>query len=331
MMIKFGYFLLTVAVLLLGGCETTAVHHPAESRPAASAVSAQALKPRALEILRTSLRHENPYVRNHAIEVVVETRQKEMMSDIIRLTGDASVPVRFAATVAAGDMRCYGCEQPIRERLNDEDANVRLAAAYSMIKLNYPEYHADLRQAAAHTDQTVRANALLLLGKNGDRDDLDLLYRAMRDDTASEKVKIQAIDSIAQLKDARLYRNKLWALLISKYADDRVMGIRGMGALGTLDAHNAIITMLTDDVPEVRLCAAEQLGRLGDPAGREEVAQYLRNHADLSRGDVATMLAVMAIGRIGTPELTDWLPKALDSQSDVIRLTAAQSVLLLAK
>ncbi|HDS84480.1 MAG TPA: HEAT repeat domain-containing protein, partial [Phycisphaerales bacterium] len=291
----------------------------------------QALKPRALEVLRASLRHENPYVRNHAIEVVVETGQKEMMSEIIRLMGDTAIPVRFSATAAAGDMQCFGCEQPIRERLKDDDANVRLAAAYSMIQLNNPEYHADLRRAADHADQTVRANALLLLGKNGDRDDLDLLYRAMRDDTASEKVKIQAIDSIAQLKDARLYRNKLWALLISKYADDRVMGIRGMGALGTLDAHNAIITMLTDDVPEVRLCAAEQLGRLGDTTGREEVAQYLRNHADLSRGDVATMLAVMAIGRIGTPELIDWLPKALDSQSDVIRLTAAQSVLLLAK
>jgi len=330
-MIKFGFFLLTVAVVLLGGCETTSVHHPEEGRPATSAAAPQALKPRALEVLRASLRNENPYVRNHAIEVVVETGQKEMMSEIIRLMGDTAIPVRFSATAAAGDMQCFGCEQPIRERLKDDDANVRLAAAYSMIQLNNPEYHADLRRAADHADQTVRANALLLLGKNGDRDDLDLLYRAMRDDTASEKVKIQAIDSIAQLKDARLYRNKLWALLISKYADDRVMGIRGMGALGTLDAHNAIITMLTDDVPEVRLCAAEQLGRLGDTTGREEVAQYLRNHADLSRGDVATMLAVMAIGRIGTPELIDWLPKALDSQSDVIRLTAAQSVLLLAK
>mgnify|MGYP001110137148 CR=1 FL=1 len=58
----------------------------------------------------------------------------------------------------------------------------------------------------------------------------------------------------------------LWTRLISAYADDRVMGIRAMGALGTPEAKNALTTMLDDPVPEVRLAAAEQVGR--GPAGR---------------------------------------------------------------
>lgn len=316
------------AAALLTGCETTtAQRQGGASRPP---VSPATLKPQAMDILRQSLRHENPYLRNHAVEVVAETRQREMFSDIIGLMDDETIAVRFSATVAAGQMRCYGCETQVRDRLEDADENVQLAAAYSMVKLGYPDYHDRLRQAIDHRDQTARANAVLLLGKLGDRDDLDLLYQAMRDDRSSERVKIQAIESIARLGDTRMYRSKLWALLISKYADDRVMGIRGMGALGTEEAQKAIATMLSDDVQEVRLCAAEQLGRLGDLSGRDEVARFFAQNANLDQDDVAAVMAVMAIGRIAAPELTGYLPQALDSRSEIVRLIAAQSVLLLA-
>lgn len=321
-------FVLFVAVMM-NGCENQT---SAPAAPSAAPISlSRSLKPRAVEILRESLRHENPYIRNHAIEVAADTQQKDMMAEIIRLGDDPAVAIRFAAVTAAGDMLCVGCEQDVRKHLRDEDENVRLAAAYSLVKLNYPEFHESLRQAVNHEDQTVRANAVLLIGKAGNRDDLEILYKIIRDDRADEKVKLQAIDSIARLKDTRLYRSKLWALLISKYADDRVMGIRGMGALGTIDAKNAIITMLGDDIPEVRLCAAEQLGRLGDKTGRDEVAGYLAKNSDLNQPDMATLLAVMAIGRIGTPDLAAYLPKALNSRSEMVRLSGAQSVLLLAK
>lgn len=325
---KCRVMMVLIGFLAASGCET---------RPPAPAVTTETaripvtLKPRAVEILRESLRHENPYVRNNAIEVAAETQQKEMMGEILRLMDDEAVAIRFSAVTAAGDMLCVGCEQAVRKQLTDADQNVRMAAAYSLVKLNYPEYHEHLRQGVNHEDQTVRANAVLLLGKVGDFADIDLLYKVMRDEHSDEKVRFQAIESIARLKDTRLYRSKLWALLISKYADDRVMGIRGMGALGNQDAKNAIITMLSDDVPEVRLCAAEQLGRLGDRTGRNEVAAYLARNPDLNQSDMANLLAIIAIGRIGTPDLAAHLPKAMNSRSESIRLAAAQSVLLLAQ
>ncbi len=324
-----AYYLTTVltGICLLTGCSSTSIIVP---REAETTVPPTTLKPRAMEILRDGLKNPNPYIRNNAIEVAAETQQKELMTEIVRLMGDPSVAVRFSAVVAAGDMLCYGCEQDVRKRLNDEDENIRIAAAYSLMKLNYPEYHTALGQALQSSDQTVRANAALLLGKIGDSGDIALLYKAMRDESSSEQVRIQAIESLARLKDYRLYRSKLWALLISKYADDRVMGIRGMGALGNSDAKNAIATMLTDDILEVRLCAAEQLGRLGETSGKEHVAAYLQS-ADINQADIANRLAVMAIGRIGTPNLTAYLPRALTSKSEMIQLTAAHAVLLLTK
>lgn len=329
---KITMMIALAGILSVGGCQSPA---PSSTVTVTEpTVLPRTLKPRAVEIVRSSLGHANPYIRNNAIEVAVETQQKEMMAEIVRLMDDPAIAIRFSAVTAAGDMLCVGCEQDVRKRLSDEDENVRLAAAYSLVKLNYPTFFTALRQAVSERDQTVRANAVLLLGKAGDRSDIELLYKLLRDDSADEKVKFQAIESIARLKDTRLYRSKLWALLISKYADDRIMGIRGMGALGTQDAKNAIMTLLGergDDVLEVRLCAAEQLGRLGDRTGRDEVAAYFAGNPDLNQPEMATLLAVMAIGRIGTPELAAVLPAALNSRSDVIRLTAAQSVLLLSK
>ena len=322
-----NYAVILAAVLGLLGCDSPNVSDRSSSGSTTAAI--QQLRPRAMEILRHSLQDQNAYLRAPAVEVVVQTDQKELMPDIIRLMDDPTVAVRFAAIVAAGDMQCFGCEQAVRKHLASEDDNIRLAAAYSLFRLGDTASADVLRQGLSSADSTVRANAALLLGKAGNRQDIPLLYGLLKDQTADDKVRIQAVESIARLKDVAIYRSKLWALMISQYADDRVMGIRGMAELGTTDAKNAIATMLSDDVPEIRLFAAEQLGRLGDKSGKDEVAGYLNKLSTFNQSDFGTITAVMAIGRIGTPELTAHLPKALNSDSAIVRLTAAQSVLLL--
>ena len=108
------------------------------------------------------------------------------------------------------------------------------------------------------SDQQVRANAAFLLGKTGDKSALPLLYEAIRDEASDDRVRLNSVEAIARLGDERIYQ-KLWAMLISAYADDRVCGIRAMGALGNSQARDAILTMLKDDLAEVRLVAAEQL------------------------------------------------------------------------
>jgi HEAT repeat protein len=317
--------LLAVA-FLLSGCQG---NQATGSTSDEMAIHLKTLRPRALEILKTHLKHNNPHIRGSAIEVAIETGQKDLMAEIVTLMADPTVAVRFTAVMAAGDMLCYGCEQSVRKHLEDPDENVRLAAAYSLLKLKYPEFHLPLSQAVTSTDPTVRANAVLLIGKVGNKEDIPLLYKVMRDESSDEMVKLQTVESIARLKDIRLYRSKLWALLISKYADDKMIGIRGMGALGTTDARDAIATMLGDDIEEVRLSAAEQLGKLGNKAGEKEVAAFFAKSPNLDDTTVANQLAIMAIGRIGSPRLTAYLPKALNCRSEINRLAAAQSVLLL--
>jgi len=128
-----------------------------------------------------------------------------------------------------------------------------------------------------------------------------------------------------------MYRSKLWALLISKFADDRVMGIRGMGALNTPESRGAIVTMLQDDVPEVRLTAAEQLARLGDKRGETQVYEYFQTQPDLNKMDMANGMAVRAIGYLASSRLNSLLPQIIETPSRDLQLIAAQAVLLQAK
>ncbi len=319
---------LMLALVVLAGCTEDQQFTPTLFN---QQTKAQSLQPQALTILKSGLNHDNAYIRNHSVEIVAVTGCRKLMPDLLSRLKDSSIAVRFSAASAIGDMQCFGYEKQVRSLLNDSNENVQIAAAYALVRLNQLKYHEKIRQAARSADQTVRANAVLLLGKLKNRDDLNLLYEILNDPASLDKVRLQVVESIAQLGDGRIYRSKLWALLISKYADDRVMGIRGMGALGSAEAKNAILTMLQDDIQEVRLAAAEQLGRLGDDRGQEEILRYFQSNPDLNNVNMANNMAVMAIGRIGSKRLQSYLPAALSSQSDYIRLLGAQSVLLLAQ
>jgi HEAT repeat protein len=280
-------------------------------------------------IVQQALADQDPLVRVNAIEVVATTRRIRLMPSVQRLLGDEFIPVRFAAALAMGDLQYSLAKEDVARLLNDENENVRIAAAYAMSRLGSADSFEMLRQAIASSDQTVRANAALVLGKAGDRRALALLYIALRHQDSDDKVRFQAAESIAMLGDKWIFP-KLWSMLISAYADVRVIGIRAMGALGTDEAKNALLTMLDDNVLEVRLAAAEQLGRLGDTIGEPEVFDVFRKNltADLRPDSLerVNVFTALAIGRVGTARLTKFLPRLLRDQSKSVRIAAAKAV-----
>jgi HEAT repeat protein len=327
---KWISYLLCIWVIGVCGC-TRQQERKSQDVALLAQVPPEKLQTRATLIIQTSLSDTSAYMRNHAIEAAIETKQLQLMPEILKKLEDSSVAVRFTAAIAVGDLDCQTCKEQLTKNLKDTNENVRIAAAYSMIRLGDKSGYPLIRDAAVAADPTLRANALLLLGKLGSKDDLPLIYKATADVDTTDKVRMQAVDSIARLKDVGIYRSKLWPLLISKYADDRVMGIRGMGLLGTTEAKEAIQTMLQDDVLEVRLCAAEELGKLGDQGGMNQLVTYFQTNPDLNQATMASGAGIMAIGRLNAMNLTGYLDKALNSQSSYIRLAAAQSVLLLKK
>lgn len=284
---------------------------------------------KALRIIQDSLADNDPLVRARAIEVIASTEQLKLMPQVLRLMQDDYVPVRFAAVLAVGDLKYLPAKKSLNILLKDEDTNVVVAAAYAMVKLGSSEHIRILRKAAADIDQKVRANAVFLLGKSGDQNSLQLLWNTMQDRNSDDKVAYQAAEAIATLGDKRIF-SKIWSMLISAYADVRLMGVRAMGQLNTTEAKNALIRMLDDDVLEVRLAAAEQLGSLRDPIGEPKVLEVFEKNLteglDLQAVERINVLTALAIGQIRTPALKKFLPRLLENDLKYVRIAAAKAV-----
>lgn len=283
------------------------------------------------KIVSTCLKSPDGRIRMMAIEVVSAGQKNAFLPEIVRLLYDEVMPVRFAAAVALGDMQHEQGKNQLQQLLKDSDLNVRVAGAYALCRLGEKRYLSIIEKAAQTDDQTVKANAAMLLGKLGRKESLPVLYHLKDSEDSSDTVAFNATEAIARIGDERIYQ-KIWAMLISVYADDRYMGIRAMGALGTAKGASAILTMLDDEVPEVRLAAAEQLGTLGDTSGQFVVLDYLGSteRAEEAIQEHRNTLAAMAIGQIGTEKLAEYLPKLLKNESPAVRLAAAKSVFALA-
>ncbi|MBC8217636.1 MAG: HEAT repeat domain-containing protein [Planctomycetes bacterium] len=285
----------------------------------------------AFGIIRDGLADASPLIRVKAIEVVATTGQIKLMRTVQRLLEDESMPVRFAAAVAIGDLQYSIARTSMSRALGDRDANVVIAASYAMGRLGDTEYFEVIRKMLNSDDQTVRANAALLLGKTGDPSAINLLKRAQQSNDSSDKVRFQVLEARAQLGDEQVLR-KLWAIVYSGYSDDKIMGVRAMGALGNRDARDILVTKLDDDILEVRLAVAEQLGKLGDVSGEPEVLDVFEKKltAGLDERALArtNVLTALAIGQICTPGLTKHLPKLMKNESKSVRLAAAKAVFL---
>lgn len=296
------------------------------------------LRAKAIQIVTSGLVDPDPRIRATAIEVVATTGQEQFAQNIISLIHDPVVPVRFAALMAVGDMQYRPAFEQVKQLFDQiqEDTNVRLAASYALVRLGASPYIEYPRRMISSSDQTVRANAAMILGRLRDRQSLDPLYWALQDKASDEVVLMQAMESIAMLGDRQIY-NKIWAKLISAYADDRITAIRAMGALGTAQARDALKTCLEDEVLEVRLAAAAQLGTLGDRSGKDVVRKAIQKGLIIATGinlhggqaEMAKVLCALAIGQIGSADLASYLPTLIEDRSRLVQLYAARAVLQL--
>ncbi|MHC4124257.1 MAG: HEAT repeat domain-containing protein [Planctomycetota bacterium] len=325
--IFYGLFLLSW-LFILTGCNKSLRSTDYSYKKLTPVESVSTLKPKAFQIISQGLSDENPAIRVRAIEVVASTEKLDLMPEVQKLLKDDFVPVRFAAALAMGDRKYYPAADKLEKLLKDED-KVKMAAAYALDKLGSYDSFSVLGEAITSKDQTVRANATMLLGKTGSEKALKPLYWALRDEDSGYKVRFQAAEAIASLGDEKILR-RLWAMALSAYADDRVVGVKAIGALGTIKAKEVLITKLDDKVLEVRLTAAEQLGVLGDTTGGPEVLDVFTknltsgmNKQDMERINILTALA---IGRIATSSLTCYLPELIENESKYVRIAAAAAV-----
>ena len=321
----FRQFLLIIPIFCLLGCQ-----EGSKVPEGSQADYIFKLRPEAMQILIDAL-EDTPQIRAKAIEIAVSTGRVELSSKIKKLLTDDYVPVRFAAATAVGDLG-YTAAKPILYELlkKDTDENAKLAYCYGLYKLGDTKKLDFIKAGLNSSDEKIRANSALLLGKSGEKAVLGDLYRVMTDKNSSDRVSLQAAISIAKLGDEEIYP-KIWTMLISVFADDRVLGIEAMGNLGTAEAKNSLITMLDDPVIDVRLAVAAELGKLGETSGESVVIEAFKEvlSSDMPSEDAqrTKIQAAFAISNICTSRTISYLPKLLKDDSELVRLSAANAVL----
>ena len=182
--------IITYALLCLG-CQETVQTSTSWTTPAPSLAPPENLLPEATKTIRDALADPNPQTRVNAVEVVAITKRSRLIPKVQKLLKDDYVPVRFAAILAVGDLEYSLAKNPITAMLKDNNVNIKMAALYTLYKLGSKESIQQLRKAIAANDQTVRANAALLLGKSGDKSDLttQVLWWTLRRPDSGDMVR----------------------------------------------------------------------------------------------------------------------------------------------
>jgi HEAT repeat protein len=285
----------------------------------------------AIEIIKEAASDRNPLIRLGAIEAIVICRCGELYPLIEQGLADDVDAVRFGAALAVGDLGYGKAAGKVSDMFESSDQNEKIAAAYALLKLgdNDMDYHKAIVSALQSSDDTLSANAALIMGKLRAKKYIGLLRWAFQNKQGQEKTQIQAIESLAMLGYTDI-ASKAWALMISKRADDRVMGVITMYHLNTYDARNAIKTMLEDDILEVRLIAAGRLEALNSSDGREVITQFFEEDVKkLSGEDRARALthAIDAIRFSKNLRLSEYLPGYLNDENIAVRLHSAIAIL----
>ena len=317
--------LLTCLAVSIPGCQDSS----SSLLPDDPATRSSSIEQEAVQIIQAALADVDAVARVNAIEVIGTTGRVDLMPGVQRLLQDQVVPVRYAACLAVGDLQYTPAQRLLYPLLKDPDSNVIIAASYAMGRLGATQYLDVIRKAIENKNQVVRANSAFLLGKIGDRGALRLLKWAQDDRNSSDKVRFQAMEARAKLGDEDVLQ-RLWAIVFSSNADDRVLGIRAIGSLGTRRARDIIVTKLDDPVPEVRITAAEQLGLLGDKTGESVVLEIIQKRLtatmDRMAAERVNVMISLAIGHIGTPAMAKYLPQLLKNESKYVRIAAAKAV-----
>lgn len=280
-----------------------------------------ALRERAAAELERAVHSDDPIIRAHALESIAKVRGEGSDEVVLDALDDEVSVVRFAAAMAAGDMRLAAAKPKLLELVSDNQLGVQIAVRYALHRIGYYRYSHDLETFAQDPNPRVRANTALVLGLLGEPSAMNILG-VMKSDR-DPAVALQVAEAMWRLKEMEGFE-KLVAAAQSAYADFQLIAVQAMAAPGDQRVTEHVRSKLTAEHEEVSLAAAAAMGKLGSDAG------YTIAQRGVQRGDSRQqLLAAMAFAEIGRVDAQPILEPLLDHGDADVRLAAATALLRL--
>ncbi len=274
------------------------------------------------ELNRAASQSTSPLIRAHAIELMRDASPVEAVPHVLRGLDDSEPVVRFAAALAAGELRIADAHARLRElAAEDPDSSIQIAARFALHRLGDTSLSRDLEQTAQANNPRTRGDTALVLGLLGERSALNVL-RAMRGD-GDPTVRLQVAEAMWRLgEEAAL--EPLVAATLSLYPDDQMTALMALAAPGDRRVLEDLRGSLTSDYEAISLIAARAMGKLGSDEGYGVALRGVKSSDPKIR-----MLAALAMGAIGRSDAQDTLSVLLRDANPDVRLAAAAAILQL--
>jgi HEAT repeat protein len=293
------------------------------------------LQSAAKEVLNRSLGAQDPALRAHAIEGLRETQGESAAPQILPALADGSPIVRFAAALAAGELRLAAARERLNALLNDPDGNVRVAARFGLHRLGDSTHTHDLETSALDPDVRVRVSTAMVLGRLGEPSARKILKPMCKDPAAA--VRQQASESLWRMGDSDGYED-LVGLTASKYPDDEMIGYMGLAQHPENLAETTRETLaeiarggLSADWDEVKLVAARALASVADIRGPYDLGYDIATRGAQGTDARQRVLGALALGAIGRTDAQDTLRPLLQDREPDVQIAAATALLEIGK
>lgn len=242
------------------------------------------------DLLTEALGTVAPEVRAVAAETLGRLGQQGAVQPLIDALKDQVPGVRESVAKALGTIRNTLALEPLLKALGDGDSDVRRAAAEAIANIGDSAVIAPLTEALTNSSSAVRRAAAIALARVDDRVLLQELTKAMK--CKSWEIRRDSAEAIGTLG------NQSGVKIVTDLLADRNLAVRkaAVTALGLLAARAPLVAALYDANPTVRVAAAQELARLGDPSWREWVrgdkhdSERLAKHGGASLPDDAKRL-----------------------------------------
>jgi len=336
-MMKSGlYGLLLICVLVLVGCNMgpgsgpasrggEITRRPVALPPAYPPPQAEPADPQlrqlAIDQIQLAASANNPFLRAHAMEAARHLPPAQATQILLTGVEDSAAVVRFAALMAAGEIRLPEARPVALRLVNDPDKSIQAAAIYVLHTQGDTRFSRRLEGFSTDSDRDVRANTAIVVGQLREPTGYRILRHLMRDQ--DEMVRLQAAEGLWLMRDNEA-RNHLVIATVSRYPDDQMIAVLALAGPRDRRVAEHMRGMLTSHFPEVSLAAARAMGLIGSDEGYGVATNGVTSDDARQR-----LLAAMAFGDIGRIDAQVMLGRLLIDDDPTVRIAAANFILQL--
>ncbi len=293
-----------------------------ESRPIVFRLLESHARPEMAGSLLDMLRHEDWWVRLHALKVLSQLPSEESIKGAIAMLKDSSRNVRLEAVEALGRLEARVAIPELCQALRDTNLKVQSAAIDVLVKFNDVAAVAHLLDVLKDEAEQARRGAVEVLNAVATTAAIKDLVLALQD--ADWWVQARAADALGTLGGPRVVEAVL-GLMDHPDCHVRRYAIEILNSIPDPRAAHRLIQALDDPDWWVRERAIDALAKTGDAQAVEPLIRLLQSDAR------AAPLCARALGALGDPRAIEALSLAAAASDGETRKAGIEALHNLAR